>query len=82
MRDQCNIELRRAERLVTILDQVPRNTSVSHLTYALVISRLRKRGGNRAATARELKIAVRTLRNHIDAMELAGFDAPRAWGKE
>jgi hypothetical protein len=65
-----------AELLVAI-DKIPRGTSLDNVHIYYILSVLKKNHGNRTRAAKELKRAVRTVRNYVHVFESLGLEVPK-----
>lgn len=64
------------EAVIEITHQIP-PIPWFYVLYAYIISTLRKNGGNRTWTSRQIRMPLRSLKYKFAAMEVLGFEVPK-----
>lgn len=64
----------RYEKVRAVLDQVPVGITITELVYNYTLVVLTRLEGNRTQTARELRIAIRTLRTKLHEMRVLNYE--------
>ena len=64
----------KCENLIRFMDDVPKDTPLFQLEYAIICAVLNRNKGNRTWTAKDLRISLRTLKLKLIQAKYYGFE--------